>query len=72
MLQLTPTSPLGFAVLLLQDRFQRARRSEGGASAVEWVVIAAILVTIVIVVGAILRNALEGKAEEVGDRIDGT
>lgn len=62
--------PLGFLLLLFGGRLDRAR-SERGASAIEWVIIAAVVVGIVIAVGAVLTQAIEGKADEVGDQIDG-
>lgn len=65
---LPPTGPLGFLVLMLGTRLRRAR-SEVGASAVEWVIIAAIVVGICILVAGILRNALTGEANEIGDEI---
>lgn len=61
---------LGFLVTVLGARLDRARREEG-ASAVEWVVIAAILVAICAAVAVILRGALEGKADSIGDQIEG-
>jgi Flp pilus assembly pilin Flp len=61
----SPLTPLGFCVLMLEGRLIRARRNEDGASAVEWVIIAAIVVGICIAVAGILRNALVGKAGDV-------
>ncbi len=63
-----PLSPLGFCVLVLEGRLARARR-EDGASAVEWVIIAAIVVGICIAVAGILRNALVGKANDVSSDV---
>lgn len=40
-------------------------RSEEGASAVEWVVITAILVGIAVAVGVILSNTIEDKARSI-------
>ena len=64
-----PLTPLGFCVLMLESRLARTRR-EDGASAVEWVIIAAIVVGICIAVAAILRNALTGKASDIGSDIN--
>ncbi|MFH7323816.1 Flp family type IVb pilin [Aeromicrobium sp. HA] len=64
-----PTA-LGFLVTLLGARLDKARREEG-ASAVEWVVIAAVLVAICAAIAVILRGALEGKANNIGDQIEG-
>ena len=63
-----PLTPLGFLVLTLQGRTAKARR-EDGASAVEWVIIAAIVVTICIAVAAILRDALTSKASDIGSKV---
>ncbi|MCD9154993.1 Flp family type IVb pilin [Aeromicrobium duanguangcaii] len=61
---------IGFLATMLGARIDRARREEG-ASAVEWVVIAAILVGICGVVAGILVGALQGKAGEIGSEIEG-
>ena len=63
-----PLNPLGFVLLVLEGRLERARR-EDGASAVEWVIIAAIVVGICIAVAAILRTALVGKANDIGSDV---
>jgi hypothetical protein len=62
-----------FLVTFLQGRVQRARSGEldRGASAVEWVIISAVVVAIVGVVAAIINRALEGGAEKVEDCISG-
>jgi Flp pilus assembly pilin Flp len=61
-----PTNP---AVLLLkilvEGRIQRARRSEAGASAVEWVLISALLIGVAIAVGAIILSKLTKKADSI-------
>lgn len=63
-----------FLVTFIQGRVQRARAEETsrGASAVEWVIISAVVVTIVGVVAALINDALKGKAEKVGKCIEGT
>lgn len=63
-----PLTPLGFCLLMLDGRRARAHR-EDGASAVEWVIIAAIVVGICIAVAAILRTALVGKANDIGSDV---
>ncbi len=63
-----PLTPIGFCVLMLEGRLARTRREEG-ASAVEWVIIAAIVVGICIAVAGILRNALVGKANDVSSDV---
>ncbi|ARX85596.1 MULTISPECIES: hypothetical protein [Streptomyces] len=62
-----------FLVTFLQGRVQRARSGEldRGASAVEWVIISAVVVAIVGVVAAIINNALKGGADKVSDCIEG-
>jgi uncharacterized membrane protein len=68
MSMINPTSPVGFLLLMLDARRQRVR-AERGASAVEWVIIAAIVVGICIAVAAILKSALVGEAGDIGDQI---
>ncbi|MFI9104709.1 hypothetical protein ACIGXA_29770 [Streptomyces fildesensis] len=65
---------IDFLVTFVQGRVQRARAAETsrGASAVEWVIISAVVVTIVGVVAAIINNALHDKASDVKDCIAGT
>ena len=65
---INPLTPIGFCVLMLESRLARARR-EDGASAVEWVIIAAIVVAICIAVAQILRSALVGKANDVSSDV---
>jgi len=54
-----------FMLIMLNGRIDAARKDERGASAVEWVVITAILVGIAVAVGAILLRRLTGKAESL-------
>lgn len=66
---------LEFMMVYLRGRFDRVRNEEDmsrGASAVEWVVISAIVVGIVAVVGFIIKNALNDKATSVGNCIGST
>jgi Flp pilus assembly pilin Flp len=67
----SPTSPLGYLELNARHRLARLRTSQGdaGASAVEWVVIAAIAIVIVVAVGAALQAALVGKAGDISTEI---
>jgi Flp pilus assembly pilin Flp len=51
--------------VLLVGRIQRTRRSERGASAVEWVLISALLIGVAIAVGAIIMAKLTGKANNL-------
>ncbi len=59
---------LAFLVTQLGARTDRARREEG-ASAVEWVVIAAVLVAVCGAIAAILVNALTSEANDIGNDI---
>ena len=59
------TQHLTLMTILLEGRVAQARRSERGASAVEWVVITAILVSIAVAVGLILTNKIKGKADSI-------
>jgi len=65
---LPSTSLIGVLRMLLDARLQRAR-SQAGASAVEWVIIAAIVVGIAAAVGVILRNVLQSEAGEIANEI---
>lgn len=70
MTNINPGSPIGFLMTLLNSRLDRARgRDERGASAVEWVIISAIVVGICIAIAAILRAALVGEAGDIGNKI---
>lgn len=62
-----------FLLTFLRGRAQRARSEETdrGASAVEWVIISAVVVAIVGVVAAILTQALKSGANDVKKCIDG-
>ncbi|GAA3528675.1 hypothetical protein GCM10022234_27460 [Aeromicrobium panaciterrae] len=65
---INPGSPIGFLMALLHSRVDRTR-DERGASAVEWVIIAAIVVGICLAVAVILRAALVGEAGDIGNKI---
>ncbi|MDX3747837.1 hypothetical protein [Streptomyces sp. AK08-02] len=62
-----------FLITFLQGRVQRARSGEldRGASAVEWVIISAVVVAIVGAVAAIISAALDKGATKVGTCIEG-
>ncbi|MEU5684970.1 hypothetical protein DEJ48_16430 [Streptomyces venezuelae] len=62
-----------FLVAFLKGRVERARSGEldRGASAVEWVIISAVVVAIVGVVAAVINAALKGGADKVSDCIEG-
>lgn len=61
----SPATPLGYLLLVLAT----SRRDERGASAVEWIIIAAIVVGICGLIAAILVPALQGEANEIADEI---
>jgi Flp pilus assembly pilin Flp len=65
---LNPASPLGYLFTALEVHFHRAR-SEKGASAVEWVIISAIVVGICIAIAGVLSQALQDEAGQVGNKI---
>lgn len=71
---MTGIPAVDFLVTFLQGRARRARSGEldRGASAVEWVIISAVVVAIVGVVAAIINTALSEGANKVGDCIEGT
>ncbi|MFW6722158.1 hypothetical protein ACHZ98_18750 [Streptomyces sp. MAR4 CNY-716] len=62
---------IDFLVTFLRGRVERARSGEldRGASAVEWVIISAIVVAIVSAVAVIINQALSDGAEDVQDCI---
>jgi hypothetical protein len=65
---------LSFLALHLRARIEHARAEDTsrGASAVEWVVISAIVVTIVGVAAGLIGTALHTRSTHVSDCIDGT
>lgn len=65
---------LQYAWVSLRARIARVRSGEleRGASAVEWVVISMIVVTIVAVVGYVISQALQTKATDVSNCIAGS
>lgn len=56
---------LQFLLTMLDARIARVRRDEHGASAVEWVVITAILVGIAVAIGVTLRKLITDKANSI-------
>ena len=66
MRDLSAGTPLGALVMELRRRFARARASEDlGASTIEWVIITAILVGLAAVVGFLIYNLVQGRAEQI-------
>jgi hypothetical protein len=63
---ISPLTPFGFLILLTRDRRARlASTTDRGASAVEWVVISALLVGIALALGLIIKNKVVGKANDL-------
>jgi Flp pilus assembly pilin Flp len=65
---------LDFMIVYLRGRIAHARDEDTsrGASAVEWVVISAIVVAIVGVVGVAINKALSSKSDSVSNCIQST
>lgn len=61
-----PNNPtVMFMRVLIAARIQRARRLEGGASALEWVLISALLIGVALAVGKIILDKLTKKADSL-------
>jgi hypothetical protein len=62
---------LGYLALVARSRYHRARSQDlsRGASAVEWVVITAILVTLAFAIGGVIYSAVTNKANQVQNDI---
>jgi len=61
---------ISLAVMLLQDahsRFRRIRRSEDGASVIEWAMIAAIVVVAASVIGVVVMKIVTNKSAQLDD-----
>lgn len=56
---------LHFLLIMLDAHRARLRNEERGATAVEWVVITAILVAIALAVGVTLNEVIGGKAKSI-------
>lgn len=65
-LNLKPHTPLGWLVLTLSAHIERARRTpERGASAIEFVIITAVLVALAAAVGVVIYNLVTSEAESI-------
>jgi hypothetical protein len=61
-----PGSAIGFLLLHLRVRIDRARASEEvGASTIEWVIITGVLVALAACVGVIIYQIVRNRAESV-------
>ncbi|MEV0796746.1 MULTISPECIES: hypothetical protein [unclassified Kribbella] len=66
MMMFNPNNPtVMFMRVLIAARIQRARRLEGGASALEWVLISALLIGVALAVGKIILDKLTKKADSL-------
>jgi hypothetical protein len=69
--RLNPATPAGYAELLMRTRIDRAlarptgSARELGASAIEWVIISALLVGIAVAVGTVLLEKVKAKADTI-------
>jgi hypothetical protein len=61
------TTPMGLMALVLMARVDRLRRGDlsRGASAIEWVIISAVLGALAIAVGWIIYNKVNDKANQI-------
>lgn len=57
--------PIQFLFIMLHARLAKMRDEERGASAVEWVVITAILVAIATAIGYTISQLIENKADSI-------
>ena len=69
--RLSPATPAGYTEMLIRGRIDRLLGKPSdtprdlGASAIEWVVISALLVAIAVAVGALLLAKLKAKATSI-------
>ena len=62
----SPATPIGWLLLSLQVHTERARRApERGASAIEFVIITAILVALAAAVGVVIYNLVTDEADSI-------
>lgn len=65
-MQLSPSTPLGWLHLQLQVRLDRARQEHDlGASAVEWVIITAVLVALAAALGAFIFGFVMDQTDDI-------
>lgn len=65
-MKLSPTSVPGWTLLTLRARLDRVRRvGERGASAIEWVIITAVLVALAAAVGWFIYNLVTERMDEI-------
>lgn len=61
----SPTTPQGMALLTVRARLDRIRREERGASAIEFVIITAVLVALAAAVGLVIYNLVKTEADSI-------
>lgn len=62
----SPAAPLGWLLLTLNVHIERARRTpDRGASAIEFVIITAVLVALAAAVGVVIYNLVTDEAESI-------
>lgn len=61
----SPTTPQGMLLLTLGARLDRMKREERGASAIEFVIITAVLVALAAVVGWAIYNMVSEEADSI-------
>jgi len=65
-LDLKPNTPLGWLMLTLTAHVERARRApDRGASAIEFVIITAVLVALAAAVGVVIYNLVKSEADSI-------
>jgi hypothetical protein len=58
--------PVSYLIAMLRDRIHRARTAPSkGASAVEWVIITAIVAGLAIIIATVITAGVEDKADEI-------
>ncbi|MGH3359543.1 MAG: hypothetical protein ACRDO7_12130 [Nocardioidaceae bacterium] len=61
-------------IMIVRGKAEKARRegrSELGASAVEWAIISAIVVTLALLIADVVRRVIEARSGEIDDGING-
>ncbi|GAA4578885.1 hypothetical protein GCM10023194_02950 [Planotetraspora phitsanulokensis] len=57
---------VSYLIAMLHDRVHRARTAPSrGASAVEWVIITAIVAGLAVIIAAVITNGVNDKADEI-------
>ncbi len=65
-MRLSPTSVPGWTLLTVRARLDRLRRAgERGASAIEWVIITAVLVALAAAVGWFIYNLVTDRMDQI-------